>query len=115
MHELGIAGSILGSVESEMQKHDGARLRAIGLRLGPWAGVDPESLQFCFAVLARDTCAAGAELAIEACPLRWHCRSCQTEFVPEDGAPGCPVCGSSDCRLVSGQQLEIAYLDLEES
>lgn len=115
MHELGIAGSILESVQAEMQHHSGARLGAIGLRIGPWAGVDPESLRFCFAVLARETCAAGAELAIEACPLRWHCGSCQNEFVPPDGTPGCPVCGSYDCRLVSGQQLEIAYLDLEDS
>jgi hydrogenase nickel incorporation protein HypA/HybF len=114
MHELGIASSILESVQKEMQNHTGARLGAIGLRLGPWAGVDPESLQFCFGVLARDTCAAGVDLAIEACPLRWRCRSCQIEFAPADGLPACPVCGAHECQLVSGQQMEIAYLDLEE-
>jgi hydrogenase nickel incorporation protein HypA/HybF len=114
MHELGIAGSILESVEREMRNHAGACLGAIGLRLGPWAGVDPESLRFCFGVLARDTCAAGAQLAIEACPLRWRCRTCQIEFTPTDGLPDCPVCGAHECQLVSGQQLEIAYLDLED-
>lgn len=115
MHELGIASSILESAQMAMKDYAGARLNAVGLRIGAWAGVDPDSLKFCFEVLARDTCAAGAKLTVEACPLRWHCRTCQNEFAPEDEAPGCPACGSGDCRLVSGQELEIAYLDLEES
>jgi hydrogenase nickel incorporation protein HypA/HybF len=114
MHELGIANSILESVREEMQKHAGARLHAIGLRIGEWSGVEPESLRFCFGVLARETCAAGAELKIEMGSLQWRCRSCHKEFTPAEGESRCPDCGASYCRLVSGQQLEIAYLDLEE-
>jgi len=115
MHELGIAGSILESAQAELKNHAGARLSAIGLRVGAWSGVDPDSLKFCFEVLARDTCAAGAQLAVETCPIGWRCRACDKEFAPADGNPGCPACGSGDCHLVSGQQLEISYLDLEES
>ncbi len=114
MHELGIANSILESVQAEMQKHAGARLHAIGLRIGEWSGVEPESLRFCFGVLARDTCAATAELVIEVNTLKWRCRICHHEFTPAEGESNCPDCGATYCRLVSGQQLEIAYLDLEE-
>jgi len=115
MHELGIAGSILESAQTELRNHSGARLNAIGLRIGAWSGVDPDSLKFCFEVLARDTRAAGAKLAVETCPIAWCCRRCHEEFAPVDGNPCCPECGSGDCHLVSGQQLEIAYLELEES
>ena len=44
MHELSIALSIVDMAAYEMQRHDGARLHAIHLRLGPLAGVVKEAL-----------------------------------------------------------------------
>ena len=63
MHEMGIASSVLEAVQREVDKCPGARATKVGLRIGEWAGVDLESLRFCFEALAP---AEGfAELSLE--------------------------------------------------
>jgi hydrogenase nickel incorporation protein HypA/HybF len=42
----------------------GARVHVVRLRIGPDAGVSPESLSFCFDVCARGTALEGAALQI---------------------------------------------------
>ena len=88
MHELGLASSILESVHQELHRHPGQRARKVGLRIGEYAGVDGESLRFCVDALVKDTNMEPLELEIE-----W-CRA---------DAGG------------QGDELEIAYLELEES
>lgn len=67
MHEMSIADSILNAVRTEAEKHPGARVKKVGLRLGELAGVDRESLSFCFEVLAKDTDLDGLALVIQPC------------------------------------------------
>ena len=65
MHELGIATSVIEAVRREAERRPGARVTKIGMRIGPFAGVDRESLTFCFEALVKDTELQAAELAIE--------------------------------------------------
>ena len=55
MHEMGIASSVLEAVHKESRRHPGCRATKVGLRIGEYAGVDQESLRFCFEVLSRDS------------------------------------------------------------
>jgi hydrogenase nickel incorporation protein HypA/HybF len=55
MHEMGIASSVLEAVHKELRRYPGQRATKVGLRIGEFAGVDAESLRFCFDVLARDS------------------------------------------------------------
>jgi hydrogenase nickel incorporation protein HypA/HybF len=55
VHELGIANSILEAVQTEMLPHPGARAVKIGVTVGAFSGVDPDSLAFCFEVLTKGT------------------------------------------------------------
>ncbi len=54
MHEMGIASSVLEAVHEESHRHPGHRATKVGLRIGEYAGVDQESLRFCFEVLAKE-------------------------------------------------------------
>lgn len=67
VHEMGIASSILEAVRAEVDKRPGARASKIGLKLGELAGVDRESLTFCFEVLVKDTDLEPLALVIEDC------------------------------------------------
>jgi hypothetical protein len=60
MHEMGIASSILEAVSKEARLYPGQRPAKVGVRIGEYAGVDTESLRFCF-----ETLADGLELDIE--------------------------------------------------
>ena len=51
MHEMGIASSVLDAANVEAARRPGSRVMKVGVRIGDWAGVDPESLRFCFDAL----------------------------------------------------------------
>jgi len=59
MHEMGIASSILEAACKEARLHPGHRAAKVGVVIGEYAGVDTESLRFCF-----ETLADGLELEI---------------------------------------------------
>jgi hydrogenase nickel incorporation protein HypA/HybF len=65
MHEMGIANSILDAVQREASLRPGMRVAKVVVRLGAFAGVDTESLRFCFDALVLDTALAPLELGIE--------------------------------------------------
>lgn len=67
MHEMGIAASVIEAVEREMTGYPGRRAAKVGLRVGELAGVDAESVRFCFEALVRGTQLSPLELAVEAC------------------------------------------------
>ena len=88
MHEMGIANSVLEAVHQELDRYPGHRAAKVGLRVGEYAGVDRESLQFCFEALVKGTNFEPLDLDIEWCSVQDHRR---------------------------GDELELAYLELEEA
>jgi hydrogenase nickel incorporation protein HypA/HybF len=113
MHELSIANSVLEAVRAEIQRRPGARLLKVGLRVGELAGVDPEALSFGFQALVRGTEFEPATLEIESRPRRQRCRECGLEFTVRDYNLTCPHCGATRTEYMSGDELELAYLELE--
>lgn len=114
MHEMSIANSVLEAVRAEARRFPDARICKVGLRIGELAGVDPEALSFCFDALVRGTDLEPLVLAIEYVPRRHKCAACGRSFpVTAEGAP-CPHCGGADCRFISGDELELAYLEVED-
>ena len=51
---MGIASSILEAADTETLRYPGRWPAKIAVTIGEYAGVDTESLRFCFEVLARD-------------------------------------------------------------
>lgn len=115
MHEMGIAVEILRAAETEAQRHPGARLAAIGFRLGELAGVDDEALRFSFEAIVKETSYEGINLAIENCPRKHRCLGCNTVFQVVNYEVTCPSCGSVETDFASGDELELAYVELEEA
>ncbi len=115
MHELGIAYSIMDVARAEWERNKNTRLVRVGIKLGDVAGVDPDALSFCFNSLVKDTELEPLTLAIERSP---HCRSCPLcarEFPVIDYDSVCPDCGEAQTVLKSGDELEVLYIDVEES
>jgi hydrogenase nickel incorporation protein HypA/HybF len=115
MHEISIAQSILDSVRTEALRFPGKHIEKIGVRIGALAGVDPDSLSFCFGILVKDSDLEPLELDINFLPRQHQCQVCD-EFFPasyEDSA--CPSCGATESTFVSGDELEIAYLEVEDA
>ncbi len=113
MHELGIASTIIEAVKSEAEKHAGARPCRVCVRIGELAAVDPESLRFAFDVLTRDTALADLILEIQTCPLRYRCSGCGELFSAKEFLSVCPRCGGAQTVCVGGDELDLAYLEIE--
>ena len=113
MHEMGIATSVFEAAQKEAERHPGSKLLKVGLRIGEWSGVDTESLRFCFEALVL-----GSEnpplLDIEFRPRQNRCPGCGTVFALKDYQTDCPNCGAAVTEPVSGTELELAYVELEE-
>lgn len=114
MHEMSIAISILEAVDKEVRLHPGARVSKVGLRIGEWSGVDPDALHFCFDALQAGTKPAPPALDIEFRPRQNRCGKCGTTFALKDYETQCPACGDPATEAVSGNELELAYMELEE-
>ncbi|MGO9242567.1 MAG: hydrogenase maturation nickel metallochaperone HypA [Bryobacteraceae bacterium] len=111
MHETGIAWSILEMANREAARA-GAPLSAVGVRLGEMSGVVEEALSFAFDALKVEAGAAEAELVVERVSVEALCPQCGSTTRPEgELILWCPQCGSP-MRIVSGEQMEIAWIEV---
>jgi len=113
MHEMGIATSVLDAAQNEAKRHPGSKLLKVGLLIGEWSGVDPDSLRFCFEALVLGSEDAPL-LEIEVRSRQNRCTACGTVFALKDFQTDCPNCGAATTEPVSGTELELAYVELEE-
>lgn len=114
MHELGIANSLLQEAQEEAQRHPHSRLRKLKLRVGEMSGVNPEALRFCFEVAVRESQLEPLELEVEICARRQRCPACNQTFAVVNYDLKCPQCGSAKTEFASGDELELASLEVED-
>jgi hydrogenase nickel incorporation protein HypA/HybF len=110
---LGIAQSVLDTVAKEIESRPGALLKTVGLRIGELAGVDAESLRFSWECLTRETPFEVATLVIEKRAWKRRCPRCDAVFAVVDFQTRCQECGSDATENEAGDELDIAYLELE--
>ncbi len=115
MHELGIASSVIDAVRVEVASRPGQRAVAVGLRIGELAGVDPDSLRFGFECLIQQSGLEPLRLDIEQVGRTQRCLDCRHEFAVDRYTLECPSCGSLRGECLSGDELDIAYLEMEEA
>jgi hydrogenase nickel incorporation protein HypA/HybF len=115
MHEMGIASSVLDAARKEAANRPGSRVLKIGLRIGEWAGVDPESLRFCFDALVHGDGTQPPSLEIEFLRRQNRCPRCGNVFAVESFQIECPRCRAEVTEPVSGDELELAFVELEEA
>lgn len=114
MHELGIAASILESVQAEALRHPDGRITKVGVKIGELCGVDRDALQFGFEVLVKDTEWEPVVLDLEYIPRVQRCSKCAHEFRMADFDPQCPQCGEFLTDCIGGEELDIAYMEVDE-
>jgi len=114
MHDMGIASSVLDAVRTESQRFPNGHVYKVTLRIGELAGVDPDALSFCFEALVRGSDFEPLALEIERKTREHTCTACGQPFAAADENAACPSCGSLDAIFSGGDELEIAYLEVED-
>lgn len=108
MHELAITQSVVDAVAARV---NGAKVRTLTLTIGALSGVVPDSVRFCFDIVAAGTALEGARLEILEPAGGGDCRTCGQHFTLGDAFPLCP-CGSADVEITEGRQLEITSVEV---
>ena len=123
MHELSISSAI---VDTALRHAGGRTVIRVDVRVGALRQVVPESLDFYFEIVSRDTACQGATLELELVEALMGCPTCGHEWDPapepvaghEALAPvlpvfRCPACAGADVTVLSGEELEVESIELE--
>ena len=111
MHELSIADSV---VQIASRHADGRRVTKVRLKVGHLRQVVPSALAFGFDLVAEGTPVEGAKLEMENVPATGVCRDCGTESRLQTFPLQCGACGGFDLELLTGEELFVESLELEE-
>jgi hydrogenase nickel incorporation protein HypA/HybF len=114
MHEIGIANAIIEAGQTEAARRAGSRLLRIGVRVGTLSGVDNDALRFAFTALTQGTDLDAVHFEIQTCLRRNRCLDCNLEFESGVYSEPCPGCASQRTKLVGGEELDLAYVEVEE-
>lgn len=106
--------NLLEVVEMTVRKEGSTKVDVIHLRIGEMSGVNIEALTFAFEVLSKETLAETAQLKCETVPLAIRCRVCGLESHPDEFVFRCSSCESSEIDIVSGREMEIDYISVED-
>ena len=110
MHELALSSAIVNTVA----KHaDGRRVTVVSLRVGRLRQVVPDTLEFYFEFVARDTVCEGARLEQEVIGAQLRCNACALRWEIEIPAFRCPACGAGDVEIASGDEFEVESIEVE--
>ena len=113
MHEFSVCQSLLDQVSTIAAQHHAHAVTQITLQIGPYAGVEPRLLCDAFEVARLGTVADKAELSIETQPVRVHCETCGEDSEAAINRLVCASCGDYHTRLISGDELLLASVELE--
>ncbi|HXB16770.1 MAG TPA: hydrogenase maturation nickel metallochaperone HypA [Solirubrobacteraceae bacterium] len=111
MHELALSGAVLNTV---LKHAEDRRVTLVSLRVGRLRQVVPDSLEFYFELVARDTPCEGARLEQELVDARLRCEPCEYEWEIEIPAFRCPLCGGGEVAVSSGNEFEVESIEVEE-
>jgi hydrogenase nickel incorporation protein HypA/HybF len=112
MHELSVSSAI---VETAERHAAGRKVTCVTVRLGKLRQVVPETLAFYWTFVAQGTVCEGARLEQEIVEARLRCGACEIEWPLDEPDFRCPRCAGAGVEIVSGNELEVESIEVEEA
>jgi len=114
MHEFSIVQGFIQQIEEYLCREKYKKVLKICLEVGEMSGVIHDALEFAYDICSKGTKVEGAKLCISMVPVKVRCRRCEKEFLVEDYCFSCPGCKGTDFQTVSGYQLNIKEMEVED-
>lgn len=112
MHELSISQAICSTAKSLASEDQ--RIKRIVVEYGPFCGVVPESLDYCFSIIAEQMGLAGASLELRILSAKATCQACNARFIVESMWEPCRSCGHFPVTVEGGRDLRVMQIEVEE-
>jgi len=113
MHELSVCQALVGQLRDIAREQRATRITRVVVQIGPLSGVEPELLRHAYPVASAGSPAADATLVLEPLPIRVHCEACGADSDATANRLLCGACGDYRTRLISGDELLLASVELE--
>lgn len=111
---MSVAQNIVDIVRQYVPEPQAPQVTVVRVRVGSLSGIVAESLAFCFEAIVAGTAYGRARLDIEPVAAACDCGDCGARFEPEHLVFWCPSCGSGRARLVSGSDLQVVHVELDD-
>lgn len=113
MHEMSLAEGVLQVIEDNAKIKGFSRVKTVWLEIGELAGVEVESMRFCFDAVVKGTLADGARLEIIVSKGQGRCLTCSKMVPLQLRYDPCPLCGSYPVEPSSGLEMRVKELEVE--
>ncbi len=115
MHEAAIIEDVIRQVLREAEKNRLARVSIIRLLVGRLHHVVRRTLEEIFNLMKMEfPIISDATLKVKVGAVRFVCRPCGRETEADTPSFSCPICHSTDIRIISGYELILARIEGEQ-
>ena len=115
MYEFQLTDRLNRAVQELCLRYSLQKVNRIMIRVGGFRRINPELMAFIFSSVSRGTPAEGANLSVLLTPAALRCYDCgRTWTTMEDAEFRCPYCMGRNVDVVSGFELKIDYLEVEQ-
>ncbi len=114
MHELSIAQEILSIVNQYIPAGKEKDVQLVRVKIGKLSNILPESLQFCFEVIIKETGMPDARMEIIHIPAKIECIDCKSILEVDDIFIYCARCESYNVKIISGDELYVSEIILND-
>lgn len=115
MHEFSIAMSIIEVAEKEAVAVDATSISSLTLDIGTMAGIEFYALDTAMEMAVRDTMLEKGKIIINKIQATAKCSDCNHEFEIAHITDPCPSCNSFFSEVLSGNELKIKSITVEEN
>jgi hydrogenase nickel incorporation protein HypA/HybF len=112
MHEFALAQDIVETIGRSVTE-DLSKVKGIHIEVGEFSGVVIESLEFGLNVVLQDKNLTDVKVDINTVPAAAVCE-CGNEYPIKDILDACPRCRSYNRKIISGTDVIIKTVEIEE-
>jgi hydrogenase nickel incorporation protein HypA/HybF len=105
---------LLSQVAAVAAEHGGALVEEFLIEIGPLSGVESLLVRSAYEQLTAGLAGPHGTMVINLVPLESVCESCDRTFVVERFRFVCPQCGSSQVRVVRGDECRLVSVTINE-
>ena len=114
MHELMVTESILEIALRHAGEAGAIRVTDLFLVVGDLSSIVDDSVQFYWDFVSEGTAAEGATLHFRRVPAEFACNDCDHTYPMKEDLL-CPACGSSNVKIISGQEFYMEAIEVNEA
>jgi Zn finger protein HypA/HybF involved in hydrogenase expression len=110
--EVRIARAILSIAQAEARRLGNAKLLRVGVNVGADCDIDLEALENGLRGIRHDRDLEGVVIHLSLSPRVYGCCNCGHEYVSGRNLERCVQCSAPDCELLSGDELELSFIEV---